>query len=83
VLYMTRLQKERLDGAADYTGGCKLDAAKLKTAKPNLKVLHPSPRVDEITRDVDATPHAYYFEQAKNGLYVREAILALLLSDKI
>jgi aspartate carbamoyltransferase catalytic subunit len=83
VLYMTRLQKERLDGAADYTGGCKLDAAKLKTAKPNLKVLHPLPRVDEITQDVDATPHAYYFEQAKNGLYVREAILALLLSDKI
>ena len=48
---------------------------KLRTAKQDLNILHPLPRVNEIAYDVDASPHAYYFEQARNGLYAREAIL--------
>ena len=48
-----------------------------------MKVLHPLPRVNEITLRVDATPHAYYFEQAENGLYVREALLALILNKEL
>ncbi len=51
----------------------------LKDAKPTMKVMHPLPRVDEIAPDVDHTPHAYYFQQARNGLFVREALLALIL----
>ena len=48
-----------------------------------MKVLHPLPRVDEITTDIDKTPHAYYFEQAENGVYAREALLALVLNDTL
>ena len=51
----------------------------LGKAKENMRILHPLPRVNEITQDVDDTPHAYYFQQALNGLYAREAILCDVL----
>ena len=59
------------------------NAAMLADARPNLRVLHPLPRVDEIHPDVDATPHAYYFEQATNGVYARMAILSLVLNEEV
>ncbi|MCH2158756.1 MAG: aspartate carbamoyltransferase [Oleiphilaceae bacterium] len=82
ILYMTRVQKERFD-PSEYVhmkAAYILTAAMLEPAKDNLKVLHPLPRVDEITVDVDKTKHAYYFEQAENGVYARESLLALLLN---
>jgi len=54
----------------------------LSSAKSSMKVLHPLPRVDEIDVDVDQTPHAYYFQQAENGVYAREALLALVLNPE-
>lgn len=85
ILYMTRVQRERFDEQefAKIQGKFNLNAAMLADAKPNLRVLHPLPRVDEIHPDVDATPHAYYFEQAVNGVYARMAILALLLNEEV
>ncbi|WP_320825752.1 aspartate carbamoyltransferase [Reinekea sp.] len=85
ILYMTRVQKERFDPteymhiAAQYV----LRAEMLVHAKPNMRVLHPLPRVDEIHPDVDATAFAYYFQQAENGVYAREALLALVLNETI
>ena len=85
ILYMTRVQKERFDEteykhiASRYI----LTTDHLNNAKPNLRILHPLPRVDEISVDVDKTPHAYYFEQAENGVYAREALLALVLNETI
>lgn len=85
VLYMTRVQKERFDASeyAHIKSAYILNATLLKEARPNLKVLHPLPRVDEITVDVDKTSHAYYFEQAENGVYAREALLALVLNQTL
>lgn len=85
ILYMTRVQKERFDASeyAHIKSAFVLTAKSLEHAKPNLKVLHPLPRVDEITTDVDATPHAYYFQQAQNGVYARMALLALVLSPEL
>ncbi|WP_019276802.1 aspartate carbamoyltransferase [Vibrio coralliilyticus] len=85
VLYMTRVQKERFDESeyAHIKSAFILTANTLKEARENLKVLHPLPRVDEITTDVDKTPYAYYFEQAENGVYAREALLALVLSETL
>ncbi|MFM2588655.1 aspartate carbamoyltransferase [Vibrio sp. TBV020] len=85
VLYMTRVQKERFDESeyAHMKSAFILTAATLTEARDNLKVLHPLPRVDEITTDVDKTKHAYYFEQAENGVYAREALLALVLNQTI
>ncbi|USD65579.1 aspartate carbamoyltransferase [Vibrio sp. SCSIO 43136] len=85
ILYMTRVQKERFDESeyAHIKSAYILTAATLEGAKENLKVLHPLPRVDEITTDVDKTPHAYYFEQATNGVYAREALLALVLNESL
>lgn len=85
ILYMTRVQKERFDASeyAHMKSAFILTAQTLEPARPNLRVLHPLPRVDEITIDVDKTQHAYYFEQAENGVYAREALLALVLSDKV
>ena len=54
----------------------------LEGARPNMKILHPLPRVTEISQDVDDTPYAYYFKQAENGMYVRMAIIAYLLGYK-
>jgi aspartate carbamoyltransferase catalytic subunit len=83
ILYMTRIQTERLEGGAALAEKLRsiyrLEAGMLKSAKPNMKVMHPLPRVTEIAPDVDHTPHAYYFQQARNGLFVRETLLALIL----
>jgi aspartate carbamoyltransferase catalytic subunit len=55
----------------------------LGSAKQNMKIMHPLPRVDEIHPDVDATDFAYYFQQAENGVYAREALLALVMNETI
>ncbi len=85
ILYMTRVQKERFDDSeyAHIKSAYVLSAPMLSDAKENLKVLHPLPRVDEITTDVDKTPHAYFFQQAENGVYAREALLALVLNETL
>ena len=82
ILYMTRIQAERFQDPIEYerVKNCyALTASMLHPCKPNLKILHPLPRVNEIAIDVDDTPQAYYFEQAKNGVYVRMAIITYLL----
>lgn len=82
VLYVTRIQKERFPDPAEYEkvrGSYCLTPDSLEKAKKNLIILHPLPRVDEIDLEVDRTPHARYFEQAANGVYVRMALLSLLL----
>lgn len=82
VLYMTRVQKERFADPIEYaqmSGTFVLKPELLKRGKKNLKVLHPLPRVNEIARSIDDTEYAYYFTQAENGLYVRQALLAILL----
>lgn len=82
VLYCTRIQRERLPDESEYEkvrGLYRLNAAQLRTAQEHMKVLHPLPRVDEIHPDVDATPYAYYFQQAANGVAVRKALLVLLM----
>lgn len=84
ILYMTRVQKERFD-ETEYQhmkSSFILTAEMLEGVKDNLRVLHPLPRVDEITTDVDNTPYAYYFQQAENGVYARQALLALVLTNK-
>jgi aspartate carbamoyltransferase catalytic subunit len=82
ILYMTRVQKERLDPSeyANVKAQFVLRAADLAGARDNLKVLHPLPRIDEITTDVDTTPYAHYFQQAGNGIFARQALLALVLT---
>ncbi|RJS90822.1 aspartate carbamoyltransferase [Candidatus Bathyarchaeota archaeon] len=82
VLYVTRIQKERFPDLADYEkvkGSYVIDLNVLKKAKEDLIVLHPLPRIDEISVEVDSTPFAKYFEQARNGVVVRMALLALVL----
>ena len=85
ILYMTRVQRERFDEQefAKIQGKFNLEAATLAQAKPNLRVLHPLPRVDEIHPSVDGTVYAYYFEQAKNGVFARMAMLSLVLNKTI
>ncbi len=85
ILYMTRVQKERFDESeyAHIKSAFVLSASQLDNAKDNMKILHPLPRVDEITTDVDTTPYAYYFQQAENGVYAREALLALVLNQEL
>jgi len=85
VLYMTRVQRERFFNEEDYIrlkDRYILDAAKLKDAKQDLMIMHPLPRVNEISVDVDADPRAFYFQQAKCGMYVRMALLIALLGAK-
>ncbi len=82
ILYMTRIQGERFADQMEYEKIKNifiLKGKKLLKARPNLRVLHPLPRVGEIDTDVDKTKHAYYFEQAENGLYARQALLAMVL----
>ncbi len=82
VLYVTRIQKERFPDAAEYAkvkGIYKIDLKTLKSAKKDLIILHPLPRVDEIAAEVDSTPQARYFQQVWNGIVVRMALLALVL----
>ena len=78
ILYMTRVQRERFTDLMEYERVKDvyiLKASMLKDAKPTMKVLHPLPRVNEIAYDVDDDPPAYYFQQARNGLYARQAII--------
>ena len=85
VLYMTRIQQERFASKEEYESQkdvyC-LDRAKMKKAKPDLCVLHPLPRVDEIAIDVDDDPRALYFKQAKYGMYVRMALILTILKNE-
>ncbi len=78
ILYMTRVQKERFSDLMEYErvkNVYTLCASMLEHTRPDMKVLHPLPRVGEIANDVDDTPQAYYFQQAKNGMYARQAVI--------
>ncbi len=83
ILYMTRVQRERFSDLMEYEqvkNVYTLRKSMLENSKPNLKILHPLPRVNEINPDVDKDEKAYYFQQAQNGLYVRQAIISKVLS---
>lgn len=82
ILYVTRVQKERFADPDEYAkakGSYVLNRSMLSDVRPNFKIMHPLPRVDEISVDVDYTPYAYYFDQVENGVYMRQAILAYFL----
>jgi aspartate carbamoyltransferase catalytic subunit len=83
-VYMTRIQKERFNDLEDYqraSGKYILGLDQVKLMKEKSIIMHPLPRVDEISREVDDDPRAKYFEQAENGIYIRMALLFLLLGD--
>ncbi len=85
ILYMTRVQRERFFNEADYIrlkDTYILDPEKLRFAKKDMAILHPLPRVNEITVDVDADPRARYFEQVGNGRYIRMALIMKMLGLK-
>jgi len=85
IIYMTRVQKERFSDPIEYEKVKNVYVLKnsmLSNTKPNMRILHPLPRVNEIHPDVDANPKAYYFEQALNGVFTRQAILCSLLGIK-
>ena len=85
ILYMTRVQKERFFNEADYIrlkDSYILDNEKLLSAKEDLAILHPLPRVNEISMEVDSDPRAWYFKQAKYGMFVRMALILKLLGVK-
>ncbi len=82
ILYMTRIQKERFFNESDYIrlkNSYILDRDKIRTAKSDMIILHPLPRVNEISNEVDTDPRALYFEQAKLGVYIRMALICKLL----
>lgn len=82
ILYMTRIQRERFQDQLEYERVKNifvLSNNMLENSKPNLRILHPLPRVNEISKDVDSNPKAYYFEQALNGVYVRQALISTIL----
>ncbi len=86
ILYMTRVQRERFTDIMEYEkvkNLYTLNASMLDGSKDTLKVLHPLPRVNEIAYDVDDSPKAYYFQQAQNGLYARQAIICRALGIDI
>ncbi|KGN97056.1 aspartate carbamoyltransferase [Porphyromonas gingivicanis] len=83
ILYMTRVQRERFSDIEEYERVKNiyiLDNPMLRKAKDNLRILHPLPRVHEIAQEVDHHPSAYYFQQALNGLFVRQSILCEVLN---
>jgi aspartate carbamoyltransferase catalytic subunit len=85
IIYMTRVQKERFSDPIEYEKVRNVYVLKnsmLANTKPNMRILHPLPRVNEIDTDVDSNPKAYYFEQALNGVFTRQAILCSLLGIK-
>lgn len=86
VVYQTRIQKERFGDRTDDYESCRgvyvISKESLKLMKPNAIIMHPLPRVDEITMDVDHDPRAAYFRQAQNGLYVRMALLSKVLEPQ-
>ena len=82
IIYMTRVQRERFSDIMEYEKVKDLYTLRnsmLDTSKENLRILHPLPRVNEINQDVDDNPKAYYFDQARNGLYARQAIICRAL----
>ncbi len=82
IVYMTRVQRERFTDAIEYERVKNIYSLRrdmVESAKPNMKILHPLPRINEIHQDVDSSDHAYYFEQAGNGVYTRMAIITMLL----
>ena len=86
LLYMTRVQKERFFNEEDYVrlkDFYILDAAKMELARPDMLVLHPLPRVNEISVEVDSDPRAAYFKQAQYGVYVRMALILTLLEINV
>jgi len=85
IIYMTRVQKERFADPIEYEKVKNVYILRnkmLENTKPNVRILHPLPRVNEIHADVDKNEKAYYFEQAQNGIYTREAIIAHTLNLK-
>lgn len=85
IVYMTRVQKERFSDPIEYEktkNAYVLRADMLKRSKPNMRILHPLPRVNEIHTDVDPSEKAYYFTQALNGVYTRQAIITSILGLK-
>ncbi len=85
IIYMTRVQKERFSDPIEYEKVKNvyiLRNSMLKNTKPNVKILHPLPRVNEIHTDVDTSFKAYYFDQARNGVFTREAIIAHTMNLK-
>jgi aspartate carbamoyltransferase catalytic subunit len=85
IIYMTRVQKERFSDPIEYEKVKNVYVLRnemLKKTKPNMRILHPLPRVNEIHQDVDSNTKAYYFEQALNGVFTRQAILCSLLGIK-
>lgn len=85
IIYMTRVQKERFSDPIEYErtkNAYILKREMLEGTKETMKVLHPLPRVNEIDTDVDNSKHAYYFEQAENGVYMRQAIISKILGLK-
>jgi aspartate carbamoyltransferase catalytic subunit len=83
-VYMTRVQRERFHDPEDYkqvAGKYILNKEKARLMNMNAIIMHPLPRVDEIPPDMDQDPRSRYFEQAKNGLYIRMALLYLLLTE--
>lgn len=86
ILYMTRVQRERFTDAMEYERVKNLYTLRndmLAESKPTLRVLHPLPRINEIALDVDDNPKAYYFEQARNGVYARQAIITSALNIEL
>jgi aspartate carbamoyltransferase catalytic subunit len=82
IIYMTRIQRERFSDPMEYEkvkNVYNLENSMLAGSKDNVKVLHPLPRINEISEDVDNNPKAYYFQQALNGVFVRQALLATIL----
>lgn len=85
IIYMTRVQRERFSDIMEYErvkNAYILHNDMLVKTKPNMKILHPLPRVNEIATDVDSNPKAYYFHQTENGVYTRMAIMAYLFGVK-
>ena len=86
ILYMTRVQRERFFNEDDYVRMKDfyiLDKEKMKLAGPDMLVLHPLPRVNEISTEVDSDPRAAYFKQVQYGVYVRMALILTLLEVKV
>ena len=85
IIYMTRVQRERFTDLVEYEKTKDvyvLRNSMLDKAKPTMKILHPLPRINEINQDVDQSPKAYYFEQARNGVFARQAVITYLLGLK-
>lgn len=85
IIYMTRVQKERFGDPVEYEKVKNVYILKnhmIENTKPNMRILHPLPRINEIHPDIDSNPKAYYFEQARNGVFTRMAIISHLLNLK-